>query len=260
MTQRPTITSAGSNSDAHKSRNGDGKPLLVLLEIGQSPQPEMETEFRRVLGRDCDIFTLGALDHLDKNEIARHPPISGDDTLSTTLPPDGSPVLISKRLVVDGLRRRMEDLKDIESPVRILCCTGGFPEVEAPDILMASDITTSAVRDKVPKGSRLGVFVPDKDQVPEAIEQWSQEGYEISVVPLLPEASDDVIKAAANRMRDLAPDALLYDCMGYSHGLQAKVEAIYSTTGILAIGAAAHVAGRLLGIKQTRPSYLPESK
>ena len=116
----------------------------------------MEAEFRHILGRNCDILTLGALDHLDKNEITRHPPVSGDDTLYTTLPPDNSPVLISKRLVIDGLRRRM---------------------------------------------------------------------------------------------RDLSPDAILYDCMGYSHRLQTKVETICSTVGIIAIGATAHLAERLLGIQ-----------
>ena len=94
---------------------------------------------------------------------------------------------------------------------------------------MASDILTGAVRDKVPAGTRLGVFIPDKDQVPEAIEQWGQEGYEVRVVPLSPEASDDTIEAAAHCMRDLSPDAILYDCMGYSHRLQTKVETICST-------------------------------
>ena len=58
----------------------------------QPPQPEMEAEFRHILGRNCDILTLGALDHLDKDEITRHPPVSGEDTLYTTLPPDNSPV------------------------------------------------------------------------------------------------------------------------------------------------------------------------
>ena len=225
MTQRQTSASSASISDSDKGRNSDVKPLLVLLEIGQSPQPEMEAEFRHFLGRNCDILTLGALDHLDKNEITRHPPVSGDDTLYTTLPPDNSPVLISKQLVIDGFRRRMDELKDIEAPVKILCCTGGFPEIETSNILMASDIITGAVRDKVPAGSRLGVFIPDKDQVPEAIEQWGQEGYEVSVVALSPEASDDAIEAAAHCMRDLSPDAILYDCMGYSHKLQTKVEA-----------------------------------
>ena len=242
---------SASPSDVDRSRGMAGKPLLILLEIGQSPQPEMEAEFRQVLGDSCDIRTLGALDHLDQSEIVRYPPESGDDTLFTTLPPDGHPVLISKRLVIDGLRRRMDDLKDIKTPVRILCCTGGFPEIESPNVLMASDIITSTVHDRVPRGSKLGVFVPDKEQVPEAIEQWGREGYEVAGVPLLPEASDEVIEAAAYRMRDLAPDAVLYDCMGYSHELQTKVESICSTTGIIAIGAAAHLAGRLLGIKET---------
>ena len=248
-TQLAAKSSLDTTSDVDKSRFTADKPLLVLLEIGQSPQPEMEEEFRHVLGDSCDIRTLGALDHLDQNEIARHPPESGDDTLFTTLPPDGCPVLISKRLVIDGLRRRMDDLKDINAPVRILCCTGGFPEIESPNVLMASDIITSTVHDRVPKGSKLGVLVPDKEQVPEAIEQWGHEGYKVAAVPLSPEASDEVIEAAAHCMRDLAPDAILYDCMGYSHKLQTKVEAICSTTGIIAIGAAAHLAGRLLGIK-----------
>ena len=251
MTDRPRNTASAPMSEKSGALKSDVRPLLVLLEIGQSPQPEMEAEFRHVLGRSCDIITVGALDHLDKNEIMRHVPVNGADTLFTNLPPDGLPVLISRQLVVDGLRRRIDDLKEVGASVTILCCTGGFPEVEASEISMASDIISSTVRDKVPAGSRLGVFVPDRDQVPETVKQWSQYGYEVGVEPLLPEAPDDLIETAADRMRELAPYAVLYDCMAYSHRLKAKMEAINSTTEILAIGASAHFAGRLLGIKET---------
>jgi protein AroM len=225
-----------------------GRPLLALLEIGQSPQPQMEAEFRHVLGDNCDIYTLGALDHLDENEIARHPPENSDDTLYTTLA-DGRSILISKRLVIDGLRHRMDDMKDIDAQVCILCCSGKFSEIESSDILKAYDIVTNTVRDTVVKGSKLGVFVPDDEQVPETMKDWSHKGYQVVVISLAPDASDEVIEEAAYRMLDLAPDTVLYDCMGYTHELQTKAEAIHSTTGIIAIGAAAHLAGRLLGIE-----------
>ena len=42
MTQRPASASSASISDSDKDRNSRVKPLLVLLEVGQSPQPEME--------------------------------------------------------------------------------------------------------------------------------------------------------------------------------------------------------------------------
>ena len=117
-----------------------GKPLLALLEIGQSPQPEMEAEFYHVLGNGCDIRTFGALDHLHRDEIAQHPPASGNDMLATTLPPDGQPALISKRLVIDGLRRVIEDLQEFNVQIGILCCTGRFPEIESSNVLSAADI------------------------------------------------------------------------------------------------------------------------
>ena len=222
------------------------KPLLALLEIGKSPAPEMEAEFRRVLGDRYDIRCFGALDHLTNSEIACHPPESDEDTLFTTLPPDGLPVLISKRLVIKGLysQIRMLNRQDVNTSVSILCCTGEFPGLESPNVLTASSIISKVLSKSVAMGSKLGVFIPEEKQDIEAREQRKAKGYEVVVVPLNPEASIKEIEKAAYCMRALAPDTILYDCMGYTDRLQLKAGAIHSTTAILAVDAVAQFAKR----------------
>lgn len=234
-----------------RKRQGDGtvnKPLLILLEIGRSPQPEMEGEFRNVLGDCCEIQTFGALDHLLDSEIAQYPPVDGADKLYTTMP-DGRSILVSKHLVVEGLRSRIQELQRVDAHVCILCCSGAFPEFESSGVWLASNIVAKALGDTIRKGAKIGVFVPEQDQAEEAIAQRNQEGYEVVVVPLSPDASDDIIEAAAGRMRDLAPDVVLYDCMGYTHALQVKADAVHQKTSILAVAAAAELAKKLFGIE-----------
>ncbi len=147
------------------------KPKLILLEIGQSPQPEMESEFRRVLGDRCDIQTLGALDHMSESEIAQCTPKSDADTLVTGFP-DGRSLLVSKRSVVIGLQLLIGELKDLNASVSILCCSGKFPDIQSTEVHMAYDILAGAILDRVATGLTLGVFVPDQAQVEHATEDW----------------------------------------------------------------------------------------
>lgn len=227
----------------------NNRPMLALLQIGQSPQPNMESEFRYVLGDGWDIRSFGALDHLKQEKIVQHSPESDDDTLFTVLPPDDRPVLISKRRVIDGLRRRMKDLQKINPRVAILCCTGLFPEIDSPGVLKASEIIADAVHSQLNRGSRLGVFVPDRKQVADTIDYWCMEGFDAVVIPLSPEAPVETIDQAAHQMRELAPEALVYDCMIYTHAMIERVEAVCPAASILAVAAAANAARKYPGSK-----------
>lgn len=240
------------------SKNAEGgcgeidRPMLALLQIGQAPQPKMEAEFRDVLGSEWDIRSFGALDHLDRNAIAQRPPENDEDTLFTVLPADDQPILISKRLVINGLHRQVKDLQEISPRVTILCCTGVFPEIDSPGVLKVSEIITASVHSRLSRGGRLGVFVPEKQQVADTIDYWCLEGFETVVIPLSPEAPVEIIDQAAHQMRELAPDAVVYDCMVYTRALNSRVEAICPADSILAVAEAANAARRCPGssIKQ----------
>jgi len=71
---------------------------LGVLVVGQSPRPEIEDEFARLLG-DVQVELVGCLDGMDRHELTVAD--TSGDLLFTRLP-DGSDVTLAKSVVVEG--------------------------------------------------------------------------------------------------------------------------------------------------------------
>ncbi|WP_319410922.1 AroM family protein [uncultured Cohaesibacter sp.] len=223
------------------------KGTVNLLVIGQSPRPALESEFRARLGAETEIISIGALDGMSREEIAANPPLSGADTLFTTLP-DGSSTLLSKKLVTERLVDRLETSEFDSKSVTILCCTGKFPALESAGVLMASDIVAGAISAVVSPNTKLGLFIPNEGQVENARKRWAANGIEACVVALAPDSSDETIDKAASTMAEAQPDIVLYDCISYPSSLRSRAEIKHGTKGILASSFVARTAAELLGI------------
>nr|WP_321443417.1 AroM family protein [uncultured Cohaesibacter sp.] len=222
------------------------KGKVNLLVIGQSPRPALEAEFRSRLGTETEIISIGALDGMSREEIAANPPLSGADTLFTTLP-DGSSTLLSKKLVTERLVKYVETAEFDSKSVTILCCTGKFPALERAGVLLASDIVAGAISAVVGQNTKLGLFVPNEAQVENARKRWADNSVEAFVIALAPDSSDDIVDIAASRMAKAQPDIVLYDCISYPSSLRARAESKHGAKGILASSLVARIAGELLG-------------
>ncbi|WP_299843838.1 AroM family protein [uncultured Jannaschia sp.] len=220
-------------------------PLIGLLVIGQSPRPDLEAEFARVKGK-ATLRTLGALDGLDAAALAAVAPENDADTLYTTLP-SGRSVLISKKAVTQGLETRLADLDGLGAAVTVLCCTGRFPSLEAPGVHFASDLLAGAVAAALPQGGRLGVFIPDQAQAAHAGTRWRENGFNPVVVPLRPDAPDDAVVSAAERMKEIAPDLVVHDCISYGFHARSLASGIHGRPALLASSVAARLAAELCG-------------
>lgn len=223
------------------------RPLIGLLVIGQSPRPDLEAEFRRVLGDAARVETLGALDGLDDAGIAALPPQDDGDTLYTTLP-TGRSVLVSKAGVTARMGQRLEDLRAMNATVSILCCTGRFPTIEQPGVHFASDILAGAVDACIPRKGRIGVFVPSPAQVEAGKRRWASDIRETLCFPLSPDASDDEILAASEEMVRHTPDLIVHDCISYRKASRDLAATVHGQPALQAVSVCAHFAAELAGI------------
>jgi hypothetical protein len=224
-----------------------GKPLICLLVIGRAPRVELEGEFRRVLGKGCEIRTIGALDHVPDGEISAHRPKSDADTLFS-IPPGGRSTLLSKAFVTHELQLRLTELRALGGHVNVLCCTGHFPQLGDRQIVTASNVLLNFVRATADHATTLGVFIPKPQQIAHATDRWRKNGFEASVIPLAPDASNVDIDKAAERMNKLTPGLVVYDCISYRHAARLRVETVCKAPAIVASSAAAHVVAELLGV------------
>ncbi len=216
------------------------KPSVALLEIGQSPSPEMEAQFQRVLGQNFSIACVGALDDYSRDEILLMSPLPDEECLFTTLPPDDKPVFIPKSTVVQGLILRLEELRVVDIAAGVLCCTGPFPELSGYEILTASKIVEDAVTARMPnQQDLLGLFVPDESQVSMIEARWAELGYQTTISPVSPLATRQEIVDATRKLHEKEPKLVVYDCMGYESAFRDESQATAECDHVLAIEAAA---------------------
>jgi protein AroM len=111
--------------------------------------------------------------------------------------------------------------------------------------VLPSAILSGLVNGLLAKG-RLGVLVPLPEQAEELSRKWRRPGLEVVAEPLVPGAADAAIDAAARRIDAQQPDLVVMDCMSYDQAMKDRVRRTVRAPVILAVAAAARVAGELL--------------
>lgn len=216
---------------------------LGLLVVGQSPRPEVEREFRRLVeGVDLDL--RGCLDGLAREEIAALAPAGEEPSLFTRLP-DGEGVTLSKAEVVRHGARQLDALEKSGAKAVVVLCTGEFPIWADRRVLLPSEIMRNVVLGLQP-GGHLGVFSPLESQLANTRQRWSENGHDVTAVPLSPNASAKEAQAAGEAMAEAKPDLLVLDCVSYTRQTKQIVCAATNRPGVLAITAIARVAAELL--------------
>jgi protein AroM len=219
---------------------------LGVVVVGQSPRPDVVAQMRPFVGDDVEIDLRGALDGLTRAQVAELWPTEGPDALFTRLPPNGENVKLSRHAVEARAKKLIERLVAEGTTVTMMCCTGQFPALDASGVVvLPSAILTGLVSALLPKG-RLGVLSPLPEQVEVSGRKWRRPGLVVVGEALVPGAADAAIDEAARRIDAEAPDLVVMDCMSYDQAMKDRVRRTVRAPVILAVAAAARVAGELL--------------
>jgi protein AroM len=219
---------------------------LGVVVIGQSPRPDVVAQMRPFVGADVDINLRGALDGLTRAEVAELRPTAGSDTLFTRLPPNGENIKLGKHAIEARAKQVIERLVGEGTTVTMLCCTGNFPTLTRTGVVVLPSAVLSGLVHGLLSRGRLGVFVPLPEQAEELSRKWRRHGLEVLTEPLLPGAPAAAIDAAARRLNARQPDLVVMDCMSYDQAMKDRVRRTVRAPVILAVAAAARVAGELL--------------
>src|SRR5262245_44295451 len=101
---------------------------IGLITVGPSPRSDVVPDMAAILGADVDIAEAGALDGLDREEIALLAP-QGDDEIIVTRMIDGSPVFVGKTPMIPRVEAQIAALEDRGVALNVLLCTGAFPRL-----------------------------------------------------------------------------------------------------------------------------------
>ena len=216
-----------------------------VLVIGQSPRPEVEEEIKLVSKNSYELDLRGALDGLSKQEINDLTPINEEDTLFTRLP-DGSPIIISKKAVTRYGQKQLEVLVDSHSNYVVVLCTGDFPEWNKTfRIIYPSKILKYFVN-SIQRDGSLGVFVPLIEQSEKIKLHWTSLGYDVTIIPLSPNASKKEILRAGDKMSFNNPELMVFDCVSYRTYAKNLILSKVKKPAILAISVIARCLSEII--------------
>lgn len=219
--------------------------VLGTVTIGQSPRIDVIPELRTILGVGVDVIEAGALDGLTLEEVKRLVPGPGDYVLVTRMA-DGTAVKIAEKHVLPLMQEKIDGLVRRGAGVVALLCTGEFPEFRCDKLLVVPQKVMLHVATAVAKGSRLGVMLPDADQVSQGILRWSAVTHDGLVEPASPYGNPDAVDRAARRLREWGAGAIVMDCIGYTLAMKEKVREITGAPVILARSILARVLAELV--------------
>ena len=205
-------------------------PRIAFVTIGQSPRVDMVPEILGSVHGRIDAIEFGALDDLDRAQIAAMAPPPGEASLCTRLR-DGSEVVIGKRQTAARLQALFDRLDTQGFDAITLLCTGYFEHVGSKTLLIEAQRVVDAMVDAFSLGCRnLGVMLPLARQVQEFHLQ-GDERRRVTASHYSPYAGDR-LDAAAEELAGC--DLVVMHCMGYTEAMRARVAAHTAAPVLLA--------------------------
>lgn len=219
---------------------------IGTVTIGQSPRIDIIPEIRDVLGMDVEIIEKGALDGTTLEEVNKFFPRPGEDFLVTRMK-DGTEVKVAEAHLITRISRCITEFQKEPVEIILFLCTGKFPEFESGKMLLRPDrIMYRLVQGLVTKG-RLGVVVPEPDQIPAMKVKWQNPQLEIVAEAFSPYTGiPEEMEKVADRIRTADVDLVVLDCMGFNREAMARFRKITGRPVILPRRVMAAVARELI--------------
>ncbi|HHT84554.1 MAG: AroM family protein [Bacillota bacterium] len=223
----------------------NGKLILGTVTIGQAPRTDLIPEIKQFLGDGVEILEAGALDGLTLAEVQKLYPDPGDNVLITRMA-DGTQVKVAEKHIVPRMQGKIDRLVEQGAGVVLLACTGEFPEFECRKLLIEPNKVLFDTVKSVAPGMKLGVFIPDIDQVDYAQRRWSAVSHEVFVQAVSPYGCAGDKTAGADRLKQAGVQVAVLDCIGYTLRDKQAVKEKLQVPVVLARSMVARVIAELL--------------
>jgi protein AroM len=220
--------------------------ILGTITIGQSPRRDVIPEMEEFFGIDTKVIEAGALDGLTLEEIEKFAPNENDYVLVSKLR-DGTSVRFGEQHILPRLQECINLLETKGADIILFICTGVFPDVfkSSVPLLYPQKMIHGLVPSLLDKG-KLAVITPDKSQVKQSVDKWSEVLPNIIVVSASPYTIEDDFSEAIETIKTSDADVVVMDCMGYTNQMKKRVAEETGKVVILSRTIVARVIGEML--------------
>ena len=201
-----------------------------MVTIGQTPRRDLVPELIENLGGLVEVTEFGALDGLDREQIAALAPVANEHRLVTRLA-DGSEAVVSKHWIHQRIEELVAELDERGFDAIVLLCTGTFDGLRPrPLLLEAQKVVDAMVAALSGSAQRIGVLVPDAAQMDEFHDIVGPR--QVLKFSHASPYGNQRFSAAGRELADT--DIIVMHCMGYSEAMRQTVAAASQRPVLLA--------------------------
>ncbi|WP_162265433.1 AroM family protein [Abyssisolibacter fermentans] len=207
---------------------------LGIITIGQSPRVDFTADILDILDEKFVIYEKGALDNFTYDEVLEKFKPDENDSILVSRLRDGRQVKIGESHILSLLQKCIDNLEAEGIDVILLLCTGHFPEFKHNVLLIKPEELLHTCTSKLQRTKKIGVFVPNTDQVKETVARWKRNKVDIVTTVASPYMNLEQIKAASEEFINNKEVGIIFmDCMGYSIEMKEIVRDITNKPVIL---------------------------
>lgn len=220
---------------------------IGVVTIGQSPRPDITTDFIQNLPSSVILIEAGALDGLSLKYVNEKMCPSENEVVYVSRMVDGSQVKLGKNKIIPIMQEKIRQLESKGADLVVIICTGDFPKFDAKIPLIYAGNIIKGLFSGLRFQGRVGILVPLEEQINYAHEKWSGCFNNLIVLNVSPYTSkENDFRQAARKFKDSNAGLIIMDCMGYTFAQRSIVYECSNVPVISARGAVISFLNELL--------------
>lgn len=202
------------------------KIKIGAITIGQSPRTDITKDILPLLPANMELIEYGALDDmLYEDVMAQFHPLPDDEVLVSRMR-DGRQAKFTERFIRPLVQKKIDQAESDGVSAIILFCTGVFPEFRHHVLFLEPQPLFHAIAAKIAGHQKIGVLVPEPDQIGQAYHTWGKSGVNVEVTSASPYLEFEKIEAAASFFKDKDLAFICTDCMGFTMEMKHRIQEI----------------------------------
>lgn len=199
---------------------------IGAITIGQAPRTDITRDILPLLPDYMTLIEYGALDDMNYKDImAQFHPEPGDEVLVSRMR-DGRQAKFTEKFITPLVQKKIDQAEAEGVSAIILFCTGVFPEFRHQVLFIEPQPLFHAIAAKLSCGQKIGILVPEPDQIEQAYHTWGQSGISIEATAASPYLEFDKIVEASSFFKGKNLAFICTDCMGFTMEMKHCIQEI----------------------------------
>lgn len=199
---------------------------IGAITIGQAPRTDITRDILPLLPDYMTLTEYGALDDMTYEEVMSQFAPSEDDEVLVSRMRDGRQAKFTERFIRPLVQKKIDQAEAEGVSAIILFCTGVFPEFRHKMLFIEPQPLFHAIAAQLAGNQKIGILVPEPDQVEQAYHTWGKSGIPVEVTSASPYLDFDKVVEAASFFKGKNLAFICTDCMGFTMEMKHQIQEV----------------------------------